>query len=223
MQRHSANAQAIAERLPGAARWRPSTTRACRTTPATSWPSGRCAASAAWSRSRSAAGEAAARQGRRVDAAVPAGRVARRRRVAGELPDEMTHASVRGTELAVPPNIIRLSVGIEDVDDLIADLDQPRPALTPGQRWPIRPPGGNTGGHGEQTLSTGRRWAGPQSRDASGLIGFLTGPVGFTTHALYEADGAVAHAELLWPRAGWSWSPPGPDRACGHGSRAAPS
>ncbi|GAA3634079.1 cystathionine gamma-synthase [Microbacterium awajiense] len=39
-------------------------------------------------------------------------------------PDEMTHASVRGTELAVPDDLVRLSVGIETVDDLIADLDQ---------------------------------------------------------------------------------------------------
>ncbi|MFC6354570.1 cystathionine gamma-synthase [Luethyella okanaganae] len=39
-------------------------------------------------------------------------------------PSEMTHASVRGTELEVPANIVRLSVGIEDVEDLIADLDQ---------------------------------------------------------------------------------------------------
>ncbi|WP_343318488.1 cystathionine gamma-synthase [Arthrobacter sp. TMP15] len=39
-------------------------------------------------------------------------------------PSEMTHASVKGTELAVPENLIRLSVGIEDVADLIADLDQ---------------------------------------------------------------------------------------------------
>ena len=34
----------------------------------------------------------------------------------------MTHASVRGTELEVEPSVVRLSVGIEDVDDLIADL-----------------------------------------------------------------------------------------------------
>lgn len=39
-------------------------------------------------------------------------------------PPEMTHASVRGTALAVPENVVRLSVGIEDVDDLIADLEQ---------------------------------------------------------------------------------------------------
>jgi cystathionine gamma-synthase len=39
-------------------------------------------------------------------------------------PHEMTHASVRGTELAVPENLLRLSVGIEDAADLIDDLDQ---------------------------------------------------------------------------------------------------
>lgn len=39
-------------------------------------------------------------------------------------PTAMTHASVEGTELAVPGNLIRLSAGIEDIDDLIGDLDQ---------------------------------------------------------------------------------------------------
>ncbi len=37
-------------------------------------------------------------------------------------PSEMTHASVRGTELEVPDTIVRLSVGIEGVNDLIEDL-----------------------------------------------------------------------------------------------------
>jgi cystathionine gamma-synthase len=40
-----------------------------------------------------------------------------------EHPGRMTHASVAGTALEVPPNLVRLSVGIEDVDDLIGDLD----------------------------------------------------------------------------------------------------
>ena len=39
-------------------------------------------------------------------------------------PSEMTHASVRGTELEVPDNVIRLSVGIEDVADLLADIER---------------------------------------------------------------------------------------------------
>ncbi len=41
-----------------------------------------------------------------------------------EHPGRMTHASVSGTQLEVPGDLVRLSVGIEDVRDLIADLDQ---------------------------------------------------------------------------------------------------
>ena len=37
-------------------------------------------------------------------------------------PADMTHASVRGTELEVPDNLVRLSVGVEDVADLMADV-----------------------------------------------------------------------------------------------------
>ena len=40
-----------------------------------------------------------------------------------EHPGRMTHASVAGTELEVPADLVRLSVGIETADDLIADLD----------------------------------------------------------------------------------------------------
>ena len=36
----------------------------------------------------------------------------------------MTHASTAGTPLAIDPALIRLSVGLESVEDLIADLDQ---------------------------------------------------------------------------------------------------
>jgi cystathionine gamma-synthase len=39
-----------------------------------------------------------------------------------ELPAVMTHQSVADTDLAVPPDLIRLSVGIEGVGDLIDDL-----------------------------------------------------------------------------------------------------
>ncbi len=39
-----------------------------------------------------------------------------------EHPGRMTHASVAGTELEVPGDLVRLSVGIEDARDLIADL-----------------------------------------------------------------------------------------------------
>jgi cystathionine gamma-synthase len=39
-----------------------------------------------------------------------------------EHPARMTHASVAGSELEVPSDLVRLSVGIEAVEDLIADL-----------------------------------------------------------------------------------------------------
>ena len=39
-----------------------------------------------------------------------------------EHPARMTHSSVAGSALEVPADLVRLSVGIENVDDLIADL-----------------------------------------------------------------------------------------------------
>ncbi len=41
-----------------------------------------------------------------------------------EHPARMTHASVAGSALEVPDDLVRLSVGIEDVADLVADLAQ---------------------------------------------------------------------------------------------------
>ncbi len=41
-----------------------------------------------------------------------------------EHPGRMTHASVAGTELEVPADLVRLSVGIETADDLLADLER---------------------------------------------------------------------------------------------------
>jgi cystathionine gamma-synthase len=41
-----------------------------------------------------------------------------------EQPSAMTHASTAGSQLEVPDDLVRLSVGIEDVDDLLADLEQ---------------------------------------------------------------------------------------------------
>jgi cystathionine gamma-synthase len=40
-----------------------------------------------------------------------------------EHPGRMTHASVAGTPLEVPGDLVRLSVGIETVEDLVMDLD----------------------------------------------------------------------------------------------------
>ncbi len=41
-----------------------------------------------------------------------------------EHPGRMTHASAAGSPLEVPADLVRLSVGIESVEDLLADLDQ---------------------------------------------------------------------------------------------------
>jgi len=41
-----------------------------------------------------------------------------------EHPSAMTHASTAGSQLEVPDDLVRLSVGIEDIADLIGDLDQ---------------------------------------------------------------------------------------------------
>ncbi|MET9416593.1 cystathionine gamma-synthase [Streptomyces klenkii] len=41
-----------------------------------------------------------------------------------EHPGLMTHASTAGSQLEVPADLVRLSVGIESVDDLLADLTQ---------------------------------------------------------------------------------------------------
>ena len=41
-----------------------------------------------------------------------------------EHPGKMTHASVAGTMLEVPNDLVRLSVGIEDAEDLLTDLDR---------------------------------------------------------------------------------------------------
>ena len=41
-----------------------------------------------------------------------------------EVPQAMTHQSVEGSDAAVPPDLVRLSCGVEDPEDLVADLRQ---------------------------------------------------------------------------------------------------
>ena len=41
-----------------------------------------------------------------------------------EVPAAMTHMSTQGSTLEVPGTLVRLSVGIEHVDDLIQDLQE---------------------------------------------------------------------------------------------------
>jgi cystathionine gamma-synthase len=47
-----------------------------------------------------------------------------------EHPARMTHGSVAGTALEVPDDLVRLSVGLEDADDLVRDLDRALAAVT---------------------------------------------------------------------------------------------
>jgi cystathionine gamma-synthase len=41
-----------------------------------------------------------------------------------EHPGAMTHASTAGSQLEVPDDLVRMSVGIEDAADLLGDLEQ---------------------------------------------------------------------------------------------------
>jgi cystathionine gamma-synthase len=41
-----------------------------------------------------------------------------------EIPYFLTHKSMQGTQVAIDPATVRLSVGLEHADDLMADLDQ---------------------------------------------------------------------------------------------------
>jgi cystathionine gamma-synthase len=41
-----------------------------------------------------------------------------------EVPQAMTHQSVEGSDAAVPPDLVRLSCGIEAAEDLVADLER---------------------------------------------------------------------------------------------------
>jgi cystathionine gamma-synthase len=41
-----------------------------------------------------------------------------------EHPGSMTHASTAGSQLEVPDDLVRLSVGIEEAGDLLGDLEQ---------------------------------------------------------------------------------------------------
>jgi len=49
-----------------------------------------------------------------------------------EHPGRMTHSSVTGSPLEVPSDLVRLSVGIETADDLLADLEQALSGLGTG-------------------------------------------------------------------------------------------
>jgi cystathionine gamma-synthase len=118
MERHQANARRSAPFLQGRSDVARSTTRA----------------SAGWSRSSLAGGDAVAMPGEdRAERAIAIAEATRWFTLAEslggvesliEVPAAMTHTSVAGSPLEVDPALVRLSVGIEGVDDLIDDLRQ---------------------------------------------------------------------------------------------------
>ena len=124
MDRHCANAQRIAEAARSAPKVPRSITRACHRPRAPGRARSRCAVSAGWSRSGVAGGE--------EEAVGVCGRTelfTLGESLGGvesliEHPGRMTHASVAGSPLEVPGDLVRLSAGIEDLDDLVADLRQ---------------------------------------------------------------------------------------------------
>ena len=101
-----------------------STTRACPTTPATRRPPSRCAASAAWSASgpTTGRGRAVCNRAELFILAESLGGV----ESLIEHPGRMTHASVAGSPLEVPADLVRLSVGIE-TDRRSSRRPRPRP------------------------------------------------------------------------------------------------
>ena len=46
-----------------------------------------------------------------------------------EHPEKMTHVSAEGSELVPPSDLVRISIGIEDIEDLLADFEQALDAL----------------------------------------------------------------------------------------------
>ena len=119
--RSAENAQRVAEAL---AR-HPDVTagavcRVCRTIPATSSPAVRCRA--ATGRSSPSAWEDAAASAKQVIGAL---RLFRNATSLGGVESLVEHrAPVEGPGTPVPPDLVRLSIGIEDAGDLIADLEQ---------------------------------------------------------------------------------------------------
>ena len=85
-------------------------------------PPARCGASAAWSRSPCTVGKPPPWPWRAATRLFTLAESLGAVESLIEHPHRMTHASVVGSALAVDPALLRLSVGIETVDDLVRDL-----------------------------------------------------------------------------------------------------
>ena len=125
MDRHCANAAAVADALAG----HPAVASVlypgpAPTIPATASPPSRCGTSGAWSRSCcGAAGTPRTGSSARTTVFTLAESLGAVESLI-EHPGAMTHASVAGSPLQVDDALVRLSVGLETVGDLLADLRQ---------------------------------------------------------------------------------------------------
>ena len=131
MDRHCANARAVAELLVEHPRWIGCSTRASPATPGMQSPRQQMRDFGGMVSFTAAGGEGAAR------ALVARTRLFTLAESLGgvesliEHPAEMTHASVADSPLAVDPALVRISVGIETAEDLVADLRQALDSLGP--------------------------------------------------------------------------------------------
>ena len=107
--------------------------RGSRTTRGTRSRRARCATSAAWSRSSSS-------RSRRPSTSSPGTKLWTLAESLGgvesliEHPARMTHASTAERPVCLAGNLVRLSVGIESADDLVADLAQALAPVAPARR-----------------------------------------------------------------------------------------
>ena len=99
-----------------------SSSPACPNTPATRSPHSRCEGSGGWFRSRCGAGESDALTVAESTSIFTLAESLGAVESLIEHPHRMTHASVAGSALAVDPALLRLSVGLENADDLVSDL-----------------------------------------------------------------------------------------------------
>ncbi len=121
MERHCSNALAVVDLLRHHAAVRAVLHPSLPTTPATRSPAGRCAPSAAWSASPPGGEQAALEVCTRTRIFTLAESLGGVESLI-EHPGRMTHASAAGSSNEVPNDIVRLSVGLEAAEDLVADL-----------------------------------------------------------------------------------------------------
>ena len=122
MQKHCQNATAIAIFLSRHARWSTSTTRGCRRIPGHAIAARQMRDFGGMVSFLAASPEEAAALSARTKLFQLAESLGGVESLI-EVPARMTHAATAGAPFAPPPNLVRLSVGIESAEDLLEDLE----------------------------------------------------------------------------------------------------